>query len=239
MNRIWTMTLYMIRDLILSLSGIVPLAAALAFGLIAFEYGMDQAQFITVGAVGTLAICFLATLLLANRANRATSYLLLARLHGRTELLTSLLVASLGITAVLAVMIAAGNLLAGRLTLSLPSAFWILPTWLPLLLMAASLGLALSGLVARNGSHLLGYLLLTGLLVANDQGTALTNRGFHWLAQAASTILWPVSTLLARASAGTLDRVYFVAGTLTLGYALSLYLLAAILFQDKDLLWSE
>lgn len=239
MNRIWVLSSLLTRDLFLSLSGIVPLAAALAFGLIAFEYGMDQAQFVTVGGVGTMLICFLTTLLLASRANRASTYLLLARLHHRAELLASLILSSLCITIPLAILIAAGNLLTDRLSLELPFAIWILPSWLPLLLLAASLGLALSALAARDGSHLLGYVLLAGLLVANDQSATLAGRGFNWLVRPVSAVLWPVGTLLAQASAGALDRAYWLASALTLGYAAVLYLLATVLFQTKDLLWSE
>jgi hypothetical protein len=239
MNRLGVLSIHLLRDLFLSMTGIVPLAAAVAFGLIAFEYGMDQAQFITVGGVGALAICFLTTQILASRSNRASTYLLLARLQRRAELLGSLMLASLSITLLLTVLIALGNLLTDRLTLELPSALWILPSWLPLLLMSASLGLVLSGLVSQNGSHLLGYILLAGLLVINDQSLVLAARGFSWLVEAVSTLLWPVSTLLAHASAGALDRVCFSAGALTLGYAVLLYLLAVVLFQRKDLLWSE
>lgn len=239
MNRIWVLSSLLTRDLFLSLSGIVPLAAALAFGLIAFEYGMDQAQFVTVGGVGMLGICLLTTLLLASRSNRASSYLVLARLQRRAELLASLILSSLSVVIPLAILIALGNLLADRLSLELPSALWILPSWLPLLLLAASLGLALSGLAARHGSHLLGYVLLAGILVANDQSAILADRGFNWLVRAVSAILWPVGTLLAHASAGAFDRAYWLAGALTVGYAAVLYVLAALLFQTKDLLWSE
>lgn len=239
MNRLGVLSIHLLRDLFLSVAGIVPLAAALAFGLIAFEYGMDQAQFITVGGIGALAICFLTTQILASRSNRASTYLLLARLRRRAELLGSLILASLSITLLLTILIASGNLLADRLTLQLPSALWIVPSWLPLLLLSASLGLALSGLVSLNGSHLLGYILLASLLVINDQSVALAARGFSWLVEAVSILLWPVSTLLAHASADVLDRVYFSAVALTLGYAVLLYLLAVALFQRKDLLWSE
>lgn len=239
MTRLSVLASLLVRDLFLSMAGIVPLAAALAFGLIAFEYGMDQAQFITVGGVGTLALCLLSTLLLASRANRASTYLLLARLYHRTELLASLVLASLSITIPLAILIAVGNLLTGRLTLDLTAAFWVLASWLPLLLMAACLGLALSGLVARSASHLLGYLLLAGLMVANDRSAMLANHGFEWLAKGVSLSLWPVSTLLAHASAGELHPAFFLAGALTLGYAALLYGLAARLFRSKDLLWAE
>jgi hypothetical protein len=239
MRRVWTLALFLSRDLFHSLAGIVPLAAALAFGIIAFEYGMDQAQFITVAGVGTGAICLLTTLLMASRANRAALYPLLARLRSRTELLMALVLSGLGITAVLAVVIAVANLLSGRLTLEFPSLLWILPTWVVLWLLAAALALPLSALTSRSGSHLAGYVLLTGLLLANDQKAMLASRNFGWLAQAVTAILWPVTTLLAQASAGIHDWSYWLALALTLAYAVLLSVLAALLFTGKDLLWTE
>jgi hypothetical protein len=206
MMRIWTLTLFLTRDLFRSLAGVVPLAAALAFGLIAFEYGMDQAQFTTVAGVGTGAICLLTGLLLASRANRASSYVLVARLPWRGELLVALVLGSLLITAALTLLITGGNLLAGRLTLEFPSVLWILPTWLPLWLLMAVLALPLSALAGQNGSEIVGWVLLTALLVANDQKARLQERGLDWLARGITAILWPVNTLLSQASAGSHGR---------------------------------
>ena len=239
MNRIWTLTLFLVRDLFLSLAGIAPLAAALAFGLIAFEYGMDQPQFITVAGIGIACICLWTTLLLAGRANRATSYPLVARLGQRAELLAALVLGSLGITALLAILITAANLLAGRLTLEFPSVLWILPTWLALWLLAATLALPLSALVGRGGSHLAGWVLFTALLIANDQKSRLQAYRLEWLTRAVTAILWPVNTLLTQASAGIHDRSFFLALGLTLTYAALLFGLAAQLFAGKDLLWTE
>jgi hypothetical protein len=239
MNRIWILAVFVTRDLFRSVASIVPLALALAFGIIAFEYGMDQAQFLTVGGLGIGVICFVTTVLLASRANRASSYLLLARLHHRAELLAALMMSGLGITALLAVMIAGGNLLTGRLILEFPSVVWVVPTWLPLWLLAAALALPLSALVGRGGSHVAGYALVVALLVANDRKAWLTARGLDWLARVVDTILWPVSTLLSHASAGNHNSSYLLAGALTLAYAGLLFGLATTLFEDKDLLWSE
>jgi hypothetical protein len=239
MNRVWTLALYLIRDLFRSLSGIVPLAIALAFGLIAFEYGMDQAQFITVAGVGLGTICVLTTLLVASRANRASSYPLVARLHRRAELLAALIVSGLAITVVLAILITVANLLAGRLTLDFPSALWIAPTWLVLWLLAAALALPLSALVSRGGSHLLGYTLLTSVLLINDQKAMLRTRRLDWLVRAATAILWPIGTLLSQATAGSHGRSYVVALALTFTYAALLFALAVWSFEDKDLLWTE
>jgi hypothetical protein len=233
------MARFLIRDLFHSLAGVVPLAAALAFGIIAFEYGMDQAQFTTVAGIGIGTICLLTTLLLASRVNRASSYPLLARLHRRAELLMALVLSGLAITIALATLISVANLLTGRLTLDFPSALWIVPTWLSLWLLAATLALPLSALTSRGGSHLVGYVMLTALLLANDRKTMLATRGWDWLARAVTLILWPVSTLLSRASDGIHDQSYWLALALTLAYASLLSLLATQLFADKDLLWTE
>ena len=239
MRRVFTLTSYLVSDLSRSLGGIVPLASTLAFGLIAFEYGMDQPQFITVAGIGMGAICLATALVAASRANRATSFLLVSRLHRRSELLAALVLGSLVVTALLSLVMTFANLLAGRLTLDFPSALWIVPTWLPLWLLAASLALPLSGLVGRGGSHLAGYLLLAGLLLANDRKAFLTRHGLSWLTKTVEAILWPVDTLLARASAGIHNLDYWLAWVLTCAYAILLFGLAASLFDDKDLLWSE
>jgi hypothetical protein len=238
-SRIWTMTWFLVREIARAPSGIVPLAAALAFGLIAFEYGMDQAQFITVGGVGTGAICLLTSLLLGSRANRGWSYPLIARLKHRSELLAALVLASLIITSVLSLFIAVGNLLADRLTLSFPSALWILATWPALWLLAAALALPLSSLTARAGSHLVGWVLLAALLVGQDQASRLRERGLELVARAISAVVWPVTRLLSQASAGIHDLSYFLALGLTLAYAAALFVVASEAFVDKDLLWPE
>ena len=239
MTRVFTLAAFFTRDLFGSLMGIIPLGLSLAFALIAFEYGMDQAQFITVGGVGIGAICLVTTLLLASRANRGSSYLLVARLPQRVELLIALVLSGLGITSALAVLITAGNLVTDRLALDFPSALWILPTWLGLWLVAAALAMPLSQLVSRGGSHLAAYALLAGLLVANDRKAWLLSHGLDLAVRVVSLVLWPINTLMAQASAGSHGRSYFVALALILAYGGLLFGLAVVLFEDKDLLWTE
>ena len=238
MSRTWFVAGFLTRDLFLSLSGIAPIAAAVTFGLIAFEYGMDQAQFFTVAGLGTGTICLLTALLLAARANHAWLYPLLARLPRRGELLAAIVLSSVGITTLLALLTAVGNLAAGRLTLHMPSALWLLPTWRALWLLAAALARPLAALTSRGGSHLALWVLLAVLLVAYDQKSRL-GPGLELAARLLTITFWPVSTLLARASAGVHDSSYFLALLLTLLYALLLFVLAVRLFGHKDLLWAE
>lgn len=239
MSRIWSLAWYLTRDLFTSLLGVIPLALAVAFGMIAFEYGMDQAQFISVAGVGIGAICFVNTLLLAGRSGRASSYPLLGRLHHRAELLAALVLGGIGITVLLAIAITAANLAAQRLTLAWPSALWILPTWLVFWLFAAALALPLSILTSRQGSHLVGYVLVVGVLVANDQTSWLDSHRLSWMARLVSTILWPFGTLLSQASAGSHGRNYWIALAVTGACAFVLFSVAATLFMEKDLLWGE
>lgn len=239
MSRISTLTWFLVRELFRSPAGIIPLAVALAFGLIAFEYGMDQAQFVSVAGVGTGGICLLTALLLASRANRAWSYPLIARLRWRSELLAAIVLASLAVTALLSLAITAANLLAGRLSLDFPSALWILVTWPALWSLAASLALPLSPLTARAGSHLAAWVLLAALLVGHDQAARLRARGLEQVSDAIAFLLWPVTTLLSRASADIHDPPYFLALGLTVAYAAALFALASEAFARKDLLWPE
>jgi hypothetical protein len=239
MTRVLMLTWFLIRDLFRSLAGIVPLAAALAFGLIAVEYGTDQAQFVTVAGLGIGTICLLTTLLLTSRANQASSYLLLARTRHRSQLLAALVIGGLAITTVLSFLTTGANLLANRLTLDFPSALWIVPTWLVLWFLATALALDLSALAARGGSHLFAWVLLTALLVANDRKAKLQSYGLSGLVQILTFLLWPISTLLSRASANTHDQSYFLALASSLGYAFVLFWLSVRMFRGKDLLWSE
>jgi hypothetical protein len=239
MRRIVPLSLFLIRDLFASLTGVVVPAAGLTFYLIAFRYGMDQAQFITVAGVALGVIGLLAALLLAGRAARASFYPFVARLRRRSELLAGIWLGSLMITIVVAVLMTAAALLRGQLTLSMPSALWIVPTWLALWALTIALALPLSGLTSRSGSHLAGYLLVTALLVANDRRWLLDKEGLTWISRAVSIILWPTTTLLAQASTGVHDRTYLIALAATLSYALLLFLLGDQLFEHKDLIWPE
>ena len=239
MIRVATLTICYLRCLFRSLAGMVPPGLALAFGYIAFEYGMDQSQFIVVGGIGVGLICLVTTLLLTGQANRAWSYPMVARLRHREELLVALMVGAILLTAILAALITTANLLIDRLTLSFPSVCWVVPTWVAIWFLAATLGLMLSNLVSRRGFPLVAWVGLTGVLVANEQKMVLESAGYVWLARVISMVTWPVRTLLFQASVLNHDRTYWLAFGLTLGYGLLLFLISAILFARKDLLWAE
>jgi hypothetical protein len=110
---------------------------------------------------------------------------------------------------------------------------------LPLWLLAGTVALLLSGLVERGGSHLVGYVLLVTLLIANDRKAFLIRQGMDWAAQGIDAIVWPVRTLLAQASNDIDGIEYVLAWALVCFYATLLFTLATVLFRSKDLLWSE
>lgn len=239
MIRILQLSVFLTRDLFRSLAGLVVPAASLTFYAIAFEYGMDQPQFITVAGVALGAIGLVTALLLAGRAGRAAFYPFIARLRQRAELLAAIVLASLVITCVVAVLITAVALLRYQLTLDWPSLLWIVPTWLALWSLFIALALPLSTVVSRDGAHLLGYVLVTGLLVAYDRRWLLERQGLQWASRAVTLLLWPPTTLLAQASGGLHTRAYFLALALTLLYALILFGLGMQEFERKDLIWPE
>ncbi|MBN1135804.1 MAG: hypothetical protein JXM73_04420 [Anaerolineae bacterium] len=239
MKRIGVLSLFLIRDLFRSLAGLVPVAAGFTFYGIAFEYGMDQPQFVTVAGVGLGATCLLTALLLTGRANRASFYPFIARLPQRSELLAAVVIGSLAVTAIIALLMTEAALLQHKLSLDFPSVLWIIPTWLALWLLMAALALPLSSLASRDGSHMVGYMLITALLVANDRRAFLEEHRLRWLSRAVTATLWPIATLLSRASAGIHDRSYLLAMVLTVAYAGILFGLATALLKHKDLLWPE
>jgi len=239
MSRVWVLTVFMLRDMFRSRVAVVPLGVTLAFALIAFEYGMDQRQFMTVAGVAMAALCLLNCLLLAGRANRGSTYLIAGRLPRRGELLAALVVSSVLLTVALALTTTVGNLVTGRLTLDFPSALWAVPTWLVLMLLAGALSLSLSPLTSRGGSHLAGWVLVAATLVVYDQRPRLRTHDLDWVARMVEVVAWPVSTLLSQASAGVHGRSYLLALGLTLAYAALLFFVAVEAFDDKDLIWAE
>ncbi len=105
MSRAWTLCVFMIRDLFRSLGGAVPPLLTLGLFQVTFLYGGKVDYFASVGGADIMFICLITTLLLASRANRAVSYLLLARLERRVELLGAIAAAAILISVAMGVLL--------------------------------------------------------------------------------------------------------------------------------------
>jgi hypothetical protein len=238
MNRVGALSLYFSWDLFRSLSGLLPPVLTLGFFQATFYFGGNLDYFAGVGGGDMMIVCLATSLLLVHRANRAATYPLLARLPHRYELLCAIVVGTLAITAVMTGLFLALVLGLHKTTVTPPELLIILARWLPLFLLATALGLNMGKLVSRGGSHILTTGVLAALVTMDElQFSVLQDRNFlldgiHWLAS-------PIATLLSAPVHASSPVAYGMAFLITLAYAAALFVLAAALFQRKDLLWVE
>lgn len=234
MSRMAILSLFLLRDLYRSLLGVAPPALALALYWLTFYYPVNAGYFAAVGGADLVIVCLVTTLLVASRGNRATSYPLLARLRRRWELLAAIVLCSLGVTAVLGTGFALLAVGSHRVTLTWAEVASIAPRWLAAFALSAAIGLHMSRLVSRRGSHLATVALICLLVTIGDSRLGL---GQEWSAprDLARTLLVPLGQVMSGESAA-LDPVA-VAWVVT--YAAVLFWGATILFSGQDLLWAE
>jgi hypothetical protein len=234
MSRVLTLGLFLLRELFRSPLGAAPPALTLALYWITFYYPVNAGYFAAVGGADLVTVCVVTTLLLASRCNRAASYPLLARLRGRWELLGAIILASMLITVALGIGV--GLLAVGlhTVTLTLEAAAAIASRWLAVFALAAVLGLHMSRLVSRRGSHL-ATVALVGLLATMRDARLVPGE------------VWAGPLTVARLLTGPLGEVMSGESTLlngpaaswTLLYAVVLFMGAIFLIRSKDLLWAE
>jgi hypothetical protein len=239
-KRIAVISLFLARNLFRSLLGLAPLAATLGTYAITFHYrGNPVDYFAAVGGFDLALVCLVTTLVVAAQANRAALYPLLARLPRRWELLAAVLMASLGITAAMGLLFTGLAVLQRTADLAPIDMLLILPRWLALFALAATLGLHFSRLAGRDSSRLLFSMLLILVLVASDQQIALQRGGFGWLLGGAGVLASPFIANMMVEVHGVAPGRYLLAVMLPLAAAGLLFLLAAWLFRRKDLLWTD
>lgn len=234
MSRVAILSLFLLRDLYRSLLGVAPPAVALALYWLTFYYPVNAGYFAAVGGADLVIVCLVTTLLVASRCNRATSYPMLARLRRRWELLAAVILCSVGVTAVLGIgfsLLAVGS---QRVALTWAEVGSLAPRWLAVFALSAAIGLHLSRLVSRRGSHLATVLSLALLVIVSDSRVGL---GQEWAAprDLAKALLLPVGQVMSGDSAALEP----VAAAWVVVYAAVLFLGATILFAGKDLLWAE
>ncbi len=178
-RRILTLIVFLLRQMAISLPGIIYTLLALAFWRIFFDPGQvtpEPAYYVLViGLFGGVA-SFLITFSIASRANHALNYPLLVRLPSRVEHLVAVLCAGMSFTLALQLLVAilatiSGPDLSAGLLLELP------PIWLAINLLVAVLALHATDLVTSGWSRVYVYGLLAFLLF----GRQLNGPVLDWL----------------------------------------------------------
>ena len=115
----------------------------------------------------------------------------------------------------------------------------IAPRWFALAALLATIGLQLSRLVSRHGSHLIAFGLLALFATVFEQQGVLLRGDLAWLARAAEAIASPMITLLREPVLPVVPAPLAQAVGLLVVYIVGLFALAVWLFRRKDLLWVD
>lgn len=241
MRQTSALTVFMTKNFLFSLHGFVPLILTVGLFWITFYYAGDVNYFSSLGSIDLVIVNTATTLLLCERSNKAATYPFLARLSNRGGLLAAITASSLAVTLVMAVLFTGLALGLHKVELAFTDYLIIVPRWGALFIFAAVSGLHLSKLVSRGNSYLFAYGILAflTLMTERDQrGLLLTDKP-DWLISAVAALTYPLTTIITSPVNFQGSGSYFISPTLTLLYALILFLLANRLFRYKDLLWTE
>lgn len=184
--RVLTLTYFFLRQLVFSLAGILYILLSLAFWRIFFDPTQRTPELayyiLLIGLFGGGA-AFLITLSTTARANRALNYPILARLPSRVEHLVATFLAALLFTWILQFLVAGLALFRGP-SFSLGRFLEIPPLWIAVDILAVSLALHASDLVAAGWSRVYVF----GLLAIFLFGQGLNSGSNTSLARIVSTI---------------------------------------------------
>ncbi len=166
MQRVFTLTRYFFRSVLMSLTGVFYLLLSLAFWVLLFnpqQQTPDVAYYrLLIGGFGA-GMAFLVTLSVAARANDAQHYPLLVRLPSRVEFVTAVLLSSLLITLVNQLLLMLLALVNGP-SLTLGVLLEIPPLWLAPMLLMAVLALHASDFITIGWSRIYVFGILAILL---------------------------------------------------------------------------
>jgi hypothetical protein len=274
MRRTATLTAFLARHLLMSLTGLFYVLASLVFYWLAFQQRTPEVSYfvLVIGLFGA-ALTFLLTLSVASRANRAMNIPFLVRLPSRIEFLAAVLLTALLLALLLQVLVATLALLYNGPELHLGQAAQIPPVWLSLNILAAVMALHASELATAGWSRVYIYGTLAVLLFTHSNQALLSSwiggrlaalssfllrqgwlslsnpvqsaadwfsrEGASYLGQVVGVVFWPFYAIGDAAVTGFFTRIQALAPSVLLIYATILFLLAADLFANKDLMMSE
>lgn len=240
-TRVTTLALFITRNLFRTLLGVLPPALTLLVYRLTFTYRNqgDLAYFTAIGGLGLMFVCVITALLVADRANRAAMYPLLARLPNRMELLVAVVVSTIIITIAMAVLYTTLVLGFQHMTLTPVELLFIAPCWLGEFIFAAALGLMMSKLASRGGSYAIVFAVLGTMAFVHEWGVRSVPSGeSSWLMNGITLVIHPITATLMTSL--QTDPIFVLPALgLTIAYATALFALATALFQRKDVLWAE
>ena len=259
MKRMWVLTSYMLRELFRSLTGAIIIVIALVFYLVAIQSvigGVDRDYYaLVIGGFFSLFSLFVAAII-ADRAYRASSYLLLYRLPTRVAFLAAITLAAVLTAGCLEIVVAAVSLIRLVAPLTPAMIMDVLPVWIAWLVLGATLGLHMSELVRRGWSRTIVYALLAFILFSLNQQQSgvpvgLTDRfswfprltpdpaRWEWATKIVGGLLWPISATIRVAREAPYSALESLSPAVLLLVGLAIFGMATILFDSKDLILPE
>lgn len=224
-RRIWTLTGYLSRRLLRSVSGILYILSAFALWLIFFnpQGGRvpESDYFVLVIGLYGAAVAFLVTLSLAARANQVESAAMIVRLPSRVEYLTALLLSALLFVFVLQALLSLVIILQPGNAPWGPMLFNVPPLWIAVDVVAVVLALHATDFVMAGWSRVYIFGILCILLFSNS----LDGRGARWIGDRLNGIagwasrrqLLPLADMLRSAASWVIGSgIEFVSDTIGL-----------------------
>jgi hypothetical protein len=239
MNRIVSLARFQLRELVRSFAIAAPATITLALYWLFFEFPGDVDYFAETGGFVLLMVAVVTTLLLAGQANRMSSTVVVVRLLRRAELLGAIVASALVVALAMALLFTGLALGQAKVAMTVAHLAVIAPRWLALAALFAVVGLHLSRLVSRGGSHLIALGLLALLATVVEQEGVLLRGSLAGLARAVLAVSKPIMATLREPALPTSLAEYASNLLLIAAYAVGLFMLAAWLFRRKDLLWAD
>lgn len=259
MKRVWALATFFWRELFRSVTGILVLVGALVFYLVAIlsiTGGVDRSYFALVIGGFFGIYCLVLTLIVADRAHHASSYLFLSRLPSRITFLAAVTLTGFLVAGLLELGVALLSLPRLSSGLSAEMVVDVVPVWISWLGLGAVLGLHMSELVRRGWSRILIYAFLAFILFSLNQQQSgvpvgLADRfgwipsltpdpaNWGWAIKLVQVITWPVAAGVQVARSTPYGLGESLAPGVTLLVAALLLGLAVRLFDAKDLILPE
>lgn len=239
MNRIVSLARFQLREMVRSFAIAAPATITLALYWLFFEFPGDVDYFAATGGFVLMVVALVTVLLLAGQANRMNSTVVVVRLPRRAELLGAIVASALVVSLAMTLLFTGLALGQAKVSMNVLHLVAIAPRWLALAALFAVVGLHLTRLVSRGGSHLIALGVLALMATVVEQEGVLLRSSFAGAARFVLTVSEPIMHTLREPALPASTAAYGANLAMLLVYAAGLFLLAVWLFRRKDLLWAD